>query len=804
MAFQKLDGISITHRGSYFASRFGAQWATSSAFNGYIYSASVDIGFSNQPSTIKISCILDAGSKSQNLATFNIQPNDLRCDAGFGGDLNTFEINFNGINFIDFILYDYEISIEANNKILSVTFKDYSVILDKIYIGLIKRQGNKFTHSATSHVQFPVLCPDCVLAGDSFVSTGDTTRDIVFGSYVGINGQVYDNFDGLTTSTNVFHNWDALFNSPKSNVNFDLNGGYLMIGTEEVTEERCGNLGGIFYNFNQLLASLRFRGFKFEGAFPHAALDFDFIYKQNYIGTLREVLQQWCADLGYDFYCNARTFVGINIGQAFDIQKIVQIADPTTELGANFALNQNSAILSYKESVTLANSYRQGVITANTRPRQTKIHSKSPKRYIGLAPLHPIDFNLPSHTIITRKDVFNNGFKDSAWLNSFVPGADDLSRTLPKLDNRTFKDIDTAIALTHYNSDLRDIFCQDQAIYGATVNDRNAHFKALGLVPLLEITDPNEKSIAIRAIYPGADEEVTNICLDSRFYKVYLGYSYPQAKADIVNWEQAAASSMYKYGAILKGLYWGEPYVPSDVITNLSPTAGLYGDLGVSALRIKHSYEPSAKQYYDLYAAPFKDIILYNNFKRRDDYNSSSLDITIVPGQVKDDYLPGDIYIAELSNDWGTTQDSFNRNLSLSLNDACVQEYSQEPSYTNVANGFVNKFQDWKLNLFTPQTYHNMDDLFSNFEGEFAKLSGVGIVDRTVKTYYDTNYNVSNTCSKIHLIVLTDTRSHPNIAVNFTRKEDPEKYKKHREKSNKNTCKIFRTRKRGYQAPCFY
>jgi hypothetical protein len=544
-----------------------------------------------------------------------------------------------------------------------------------------------------------------------------------------------------------------MFPIDPSNIKFDLNGGYIILGTEDVTEEKCGDLGNISYTFNQLLAALRFRGIQFDGAFPRNPNESDFAYRQNYIGTLREVLQQWCSDLGLDFYCEGKRMVGINVSKALDIQKITEIADPTTELGANFALNTNTAIISYRESNTISNSYRQSIITANTQPRQTKIHSKTPKRNVGFLPLHPIDFNIPSTRRVVRTDLFGNTYSDLAWANSFEPGSSDLNRILYQLDRRTFADVDTCIALTRFDSDLRDIYCQDRAIYGESASIRAANFRALGIIPLIEITNAYDKSTAIEAAFSSsAGDEVSNLCLDERYYKVFIGYSYPKFKEDVVGWEQASADSMYRYGALTKGLLQGLPYVPVNNLLNQSPSAGLYGSYGTSLTRIQHTFEPDARQYYELYSAPFKDIILYSGLKNRGDY------------------FPEQLYISELANDWGTTQEQFKRDLSLRLDDACVDEYQSDASYTQLTNDIEKKFQDWKLSMFKPQTIHNLDSFFEQYLPALSKLGSATTLDRTVQSYYDINFVRSNTCAKLHIIVLTDTRTHPNIYVNFNKR----------------------------------
>jgi hypothetical protein len=755
MGFQVLQGVRITPKGSYNLGRFsntfdGKAWPVSYGWGGWIYNASCEIGFSNAPTEIKLNIVLEAQERTQVATVFDIKSDDLRCDAGDGGDENLYDVSFNGVRFTDFVLFNYEISIEAGSKILTVTLRDYSSILDKIYVGLLKRQGNKFVHSAVSEVGFPVSCPDCLLTGTSFVEEGRVFRDLSFGCYVGIGGNIYDNFEGLPTTGSIYRRWESLFNLGQSAIKFDLNGGYIIIGNEDLTEEKCSDLGTISYTFNQLLASLRLRGLQFEGAFPRVINESDYAYRQNYIGTLREVLQQWCSDLGLDFYCDGKRFIGLNITKSLDIQKVTEITDPTTELGRNFALNKNTAILSYKENNSLANSYRQSVVTANTLARQTKTHTKTPRRYVGFLPLHPIDFNLPNYEKIIRYDLFGNTYQDHAWVNEFDGSSPKRNRRLFQLDNRSFGDVDTAMALSHYDSDLRDIYCQDRALYG-NAQDSAANFKALGLVPLIRVTNPYDKSLAIEIAFGGVGDEIQNFCYDERYYEVYIGYYYPNLKQDIVAWEQAGADSMYRYGALTKGLLQGLPYVPPNIMQDLSPTAGLYGNQGVSTTKITQSFEPNAEQYFELYSAPFKDIILYSGLKNRGDY------------------FPEQLYIAELSNDWGTTTEQFKRELSLRLDDACVDQYANDASYTQLTNSIEKKFQDWKLNFFKPQVISNLDKFFELYGPELKKIDPTLLqMDRTVQTYYDTNYHESNTCAKLHIIVLPNTRTHPNIYIDFT------------------------------------
>lgn len=777
MGYQLLQGVQITPKGAYNVSRFSqdfvnGSWPNSFAFGGWIYNTEVNIGFSSQPTEIRVSIVLEVIDKAQKYAFFNIEDNDLRCDAGNGGDENLYDFNFNGITFTDFILYEKEIAIESNTKILNVTFRDYSCILDKIYVGLLKRQGAVFVHTASSTLTFPVRCPDCLLAGDSFTQIGDVKRDIAFGSYVGMNGQVYDNFETVDDTVEIFSQWVNFFGQTPAAEQFDLNGGYLIIGTEEATEERCGNLANMTYNFNELLASLRYRGLNFTGAFPVAITDADYIYKQNYIGTVREIMQQWCSDLGYDFYCEGKNFVGINLNRALNISKVVEIADPTTDFGSQFSLNKETAILSYKITSTLNNTFRQSVITANNRARDSKIDSKSPKRYVGILPLHPIDFNQHSTDLTLRYDALGTFFYDVAWANNFEIDkagqlAADRLKTLPLLDNRTLGDIDTAIALTRYDDSLRDIFCQDRAIYGDTAEIRASNFRALGFVPLIEVTG-DAMSPAIEALVPnaGGGDEVSNICLDKRYYRVYIGYSYSNFKQDVIAWEQAAGDSMYKYGIVTDGLLNYFPYMPQNSLQDISPVTGFYGQSGTSLLREQHTVEPSCNQYFQLRDAPFKDLILYSGLLNP---SFESLDIPL--NQLTGTVFPQGLFYAQLDNDWGTELEEFKRNLTLLIDDPCETEFAQYQDYTSIKNNIPKKFQDWRLDTFRPQSTPDIEKFYSDFLLYFQKLdtaNNQNIFDRAVGDYYNLHYKELADCSKLHIMVLTDTRNHPNISVDFT------------------------------------
>ncbi len=757
MAYQTLQGIRITPKGAYNQARFGA-WPISYAFGGWIYGADCSVGFSQQPTEITINVVMESKTLSPARYPFDIRREDIRCDAGNGADENLFDIDFNGVVFKDYVLYNYELSIESSVKTLKVTFKDYGVILDKIYVGLIKRQGNRFVHSASSEAIIPVNCADCLLTGSSVTGDAPVTRDISYGSYVGLNEGVYDNFDFVQNpSSSIFGRWKAMSESSVADETFDLNGGYLMLGTEEVSEERCGNLVDIKYSFNELLSSLRKRGLTFTGAFPSSISGKTHAYRQNYIGTLREVLSNWCSDLSLDFFTSGKAFVGVNTDNVVDITPVTNIVDPTTAAGRDFSMNADAVISSYRESSSIGETYRQAVITADVRPIQSQVSSKAVKRYVGFSPLHPLDFTSPNLTPVSRSNVFGECYTAPAIVNDMTNATNTIwtsqcgtgSYTPNRAEtffytNRSKGEIDISIALSKYNQTLRDIYCGQRAIEGFSAN-----FNALGFVPLMEITDAEIKS-EILGKYKGAEEDIQTVVKDARYYKIYIGYYYEDFHNEVITWEKACASKMYKIGALTKSLLTSYPYTVDEVLQDASPAAGFYGESGQSLTRITHDYSPAAEKYSRVEDTPFLDTLIYSGL-----------------------YLPTGYYYAQLDNEWGTNEEDFNKNLEY-INTACLQKYAGSPGYryspaVGQIDGITN--QSWNLEEWKPFFSSDIADFFKNrdeiFENIAVMRGSTDLIDNLSVTTLSIDGNTIERCQKLHIAIFTDVSSHPNVNISF-------------------------------------
>jgi len=103
------------------------------AFGGVIYSADSQVGYAGNATKLNVNVALDAqlyevaGARKE----FQISNADL--------DLSSpVDIKFAGSNlFRNMFLSGYEESIEVGDKLLHLTYSDGSVLLDRIFVGLI-------------------------------------------------------------------------------------------------------------------------------------------------------------------------------------------------------------------------------------------------------------------------------------------------------------------------------------------------------------------------------------------------------------------------------------------------------------------------------------------------------------------------------------------------------------------------------------------------------------------------------------------------------------------------------------------
>jgi len=108
------------------------------AFGGVIYSADSQVGYSGDPTKLNINVALDSQASSNNLnkRQFEINRDHLNL-------ASPVDVNFAGAPFFrNMFLNSYNISTSVDNKLLNLTYSDGSVLLDRIFVGLIHQHFN--------------------------------------------------------------------------------------------------------------------------------------------------------------------------------------------------------------------------------------------------------------------------------------------------------------------------------------------------------------------------------------------------------------------------------------------------------------------------------------------------------------------------------------------------------------------------------------------------------------------------------------------------------------------------------------
>lgn len=784
------------------------------AFGAFITDADCKLGFNGQATEINISLVHES-SRNELGKTFDPPLNKATLSSSLTQPANVpngYRIEFLGSNFSNPIafepmfLYSYDTSLEPDSKTSSVVFKDYSVILDKIYIGLAFRQyypSPNEIQEALIEGNVNEICPGCGFDNKTLLQkTFRVSRSIKMSScFFGItNISVLGNaFSSPTPGPppwrDVMENFFNKANTRAAATSYvnqsflgvgkvtypdrremSVNGGALYLGTEQFKEEFCGGTTVIDYNFSELLASLVLNGlivrnilFQTEAVNPREALNpdpndplnpdlkkplnpsrvfravfsdgvdsFDIDrnarYRQNYSGTLKEVLGNWCSDFGLHFHFHGTELVFSDSSKAkLDVNtKIKQIfEDPNFKEGNPFVVN------SYKTSASLDGTYAQGIITSHVKSKQMKEDSKSVAYSLGYLPLHPVAlYTLPIFALpVFRKTIYNEQYLGPR----FVDPADPISNGREWFTNRLITDVDSSIALNHYSPTLRNIYC------GRRFDDSNdvSHLGALGFFPVQEFSSPEVKQAIINALMQGGtDENQQNIVLLQEYFRVLIGYHYPTIQSETADWEKSMADAMYSYGILVNGTSPIFPFVPPDANTKPGFKDNAQTSL-TSYFRLTKDFDPGAQQYRKRKDLPYKDAVPLSGFGLHTGY-----------------------YVAQLDNVWGTKPEAFNQFLrTLSQNNECNKYFGQSLYNEDVMDSI--KPQNWSLEDFEPKFFGDLSAVSIEIR---EQLDALYLSDATEINYLRKTNDLTNQseCKKLHICIIPLTRTHPNIRIDFS------------------------------------
>jgi len=560
------------------------------------------------------------------------------------------------------------------------------------------------------------LCPDCSLSGASNWHVTGRISGIIESAAYFINHYNTNGFQ-LLSAPNNNENYSSYFNrvfntnssqylssswnndqyqpSAVSTDALNINGGTLIIGTEEFNENLCSDASNISYNFSELLQALGKLKLKFTKVNSSdlasswandisGKLDKNPNYRQNYNGNLREVLNNWCGDFGLNFHVTGKTICFVDTSVGVNIDALTGAMIPDRQLGQEFNSDKNFGVGNFSQKYNIQESYAQNIVTADVRPRTVRTINKKIQNPCGFIATHPLDWLTYSSQAFPHKTIFNQTFDDKRFLNSYNfynQGNQDLFRIRrPQVlgaythywyTNRALCVIDTCSALIKYNESLRDIYAGSlvafntnnaseqkslQGLFGVNPLNplgytdaylgRQNGFNSFGFVPLMnvdgeDLVDFKESFIEKNFSQKAPDGTSQNYILVPDRFSMWIGFYVNAVEGEIKSWEKSIADNIGKYGILTMGNIPRFPYLTPDRIDQPSFLAGLTGASGVQATKINSTTNPSSKNYNDYNS---DDFIFRDIFKASGEYLNSRNPNFNLTG----------LYVAQLENTWGT------------------------------------------------------------------------------------------------------------------------------------------------------
>lgn len=421
------------------------------AFGGGIYGASCDIGFSNGPTRITLNVVSESGIYQSLIPNVYSSP---------------YNINMNGKVFSGMYMYGFEKTKSAGQALLTVNFVDASLVLDKIFVGLLNRHGNLHKQTQLQTGYFTVRCPSC-------------TQGIVSN----VSGWAQRYVDAIPGGFYFSRNEDG--------------GGYIIVGKESFPESNC-EIPKVDYNFSELCSAISAFGIKHE----LAIFDVNPMYRQEYAGTLREVLNNWASDFNFEFFFDEATLKAIDLRRPVNLSAIKTLAET------------HASVTSMSYSETLENTFAQSIVARYIQPSFAR--------------------------------EYNNTFNIKQIANAITLPTILKSQTCA---GRMGSSLFISIALARLDNALREAFIANMAV----VTNNYSYLEALGFRNyvgdnLPYMLDAATKAVVIKNLSTYRNQSSTSVeTCDPNNYAVFLGLYRSDVKDAVEAWDKSAADFIGRY-----------------------------------------------------------------------------------------------------------------------------------------------------------------------------------------------------------------------------------------------------------------
>ena len=443
-------------------------------FNGYVYNLGLTVGLNGSPSILTLNLTLNKTLKQTKIRDEIIKERREAAESGgsFGERLlrvdNDFNIQENNMGvkasytiqiinqdsqpvyrLDNFRIVNCSISKKDNQKILTLTFHDNSLVLDKIYVGLLGQHIALDARSEKTAVIDKIVmhCPSVNY------SVAKMTTQTNFKQQMHVAEQQLSKKISIP-STAVLGSDDS--NGPnkknyitiKGKIRKTIHEGYgavILLGEEEFKDAPCA-ASEVTYTFETLIAAMKDLGIEIKNDSLKDKSKGKI--KKNFSGTLKNVLNQWCDEYSYSY--------AVDISNTFDPKTLkskifITGNDLSTDVSAVTVLRIKLLIekLETDDSDTQKNTFviQSQEFDYNLSQKKLKLYSSFYHKE-ARDKTHSFEENLgdlPFYSMNLRR-LFPNWFSTSLKTKDFC-GA-----------QRSFDQVLTSAVLGKFSSSLRNIY----------------------------------------------------------------------------------------------------------------------------------------------------------------------------------------------------------------------------------------------------------------------------------------------------------------------------------------------------------
>ncbi len=494
-----------------------------SLFNGYVYDLSFTVGSNGEPSVVNLNLALNKTLKKTTTTLDRKDKEDVSYDSDFNineDDLdidNSYDIFIGKYALRNFKITNFSITKKDNEKLLTLTLSDISIVLSKIFVGLL---GQHIGLDERSEVKadvngIKIFCPELYDQKAQLVKDKKLEQTLHFA-----NNKVFKNFkQGFEKSGIEIAGGETytIIQASKDNQQFSIENGYgaiILLGEEEYRDSPCAN-SEVTYSFETLLLAIQKLGIKI--AFNNDNLSLQDKsrgrIKKNFLGTLKDVLNQWCGEYSYsytvDFSAQGENgereikIKGIDLSSETSKVVILNTKKRLESLEKNGPENEKFVIKS--SDFSLDSSRKKLKLYSSYYFKEAKEKQSSSEQSLGNKNFYCMDLRL----------LFPSWF-----------GAKDSTGKYSQLDfcgsGRTYEQVVTSAVLGKYSAKLRQIY-----------NYSIGAFRALGFISASKLRLPDRDLLLQEAISSIVEIQMETLFNSSGdvLYDFHMGF-YNQ---DLVN-----------------------------------------------------------------------------------------------------------------------------------------------------------------------------------------------------------------------------------------------------------------------------